>query len=356
MSRDKLIIIGVVVFGLLGVLVYRQAKKDAALGAPTTAAATEFPTISAPDDIDKISITNGDKGEVVLEKVADPNGKETDAGPPTHWVLTAPLHAEANQQAVKDIVNNLSGIAVASRIDLKLDDEVRKDKQLDPAHAIHVVAWKDGTKKIDESFGKNGGVTGTLVMIADKPDVVWAAKGKEGNTGGFSSYLYTKEAKDFRDKEVFHLDEDSISAAEIVNPHGRFAFTKTDSKWTGTFDKRPIPRFDPEKAKDLARIFKSLNAMDFAEGKSLADAGLDKAESRLTLHVKGDDKPYELFVGKISTGTDRYAKRADREPIYILSNYSADYVTSDIAKYQSVLDAGAGPAAKAKGADAGKKL
>lgn len=351
MSREKLIIGGAVLLGLLGVLVYRQAKKDESLGAPSMAAATETPTISAPDDVDKISIQNGDKAEVVLERVVDSSasasgGGAADGGPPTRWVLTAPVHAEANQQTVKDLVSNLKDLTVASRIDLRLDDEVRKDKQLDPAHAIHVVAWRSGNKKVDESFGKSG-PAGQLVVLPDKPDAVWAAK-------GFSSYLYTKEPKDFRDKEVFHLDEGSVEAAEIVNSHGRFAFTKGE-KWAGTFDKKPIPRFDPEKAKDLVRIFKSVNAIDFGEGKSLADAGLDKPEAHLTLHVKGDDKSYELLVGKISSGTDRYAKRADREQIYVLSSYTADYVTSDVSKYQSVADAGA-PAATAKPkADAGKK-
>lgn len=347
MSREKLIIAGAVLIGLLGFLVYHQAKKDESIGAPTMAAAAELPTIHAPDDIDKISITNGEKGEVILEKVADPNGGDADGGPAMHWVLTAPVHADANQQTIKDLVANLKDLTVASRIDLRLDDDVKKEKQLDPGHAIHVVAWKGGDKKVDESFGKSG-PAGQLVMIADKPDIVWAAK-------GFSSYLYTKEAKDFRDKEIFHLDEGSVSAAEIVNSHGRFAFTKGD-KWAGTFDKKAIPRFDPEKAKDMVRVFKSVNAIDFGEGKSLADTGLDKPEAHLTLHVKGDDKPYELLIGKISSGTDRYAKRADREQIYQLSNYTADYITSDASKYESAADAGAGPAvgAKAKG-EAGKK-
>ena len=79
MSRDKLIISGVVVLGLLGGLVYRQAKKDESLGQPVASAA-ELPTVSAPDDVDKISITNGDKGEVVLQKVPDPTGTASDGG------------------------------------------------------------------------------------------------------------------------------------------------------------------------------------------------------------------------------------------------------------------------------------
>lgn len=79
MSREKLIVFGVVLLGLLGVLVYQQAKKDESLGAPM-ASAKDFPKVSAPPDIDKLSITNGEKGEIVLERVPDPKAAPSDGG------------------------------------------------------------------------------------------------------------------------------------------------------------------------------------------------------------------------------------------------------------------------------------
>src|SRR5579864_5648426 len=140
MSREKLIAIGVVVLGLLGILVYKQAKNDESLGAPM-ASVKDFPTISAPEDIDKLSITNGEKGEVVLDRVPDPKAEPGDGGAPaTKWVLSKPVAAEANQQAVKDIVSNLKELKVDELVPFKLDDDVRKAKQLDTAHAVHVVA------------------------------------------------------------------------------------------------------------------------------------------------------------------------------------------------------------------------
>ncbi len=338
MSRDKLILAGVVVLGLLGVLVYQQAKKDEALGRPT-ATATEFPTVSAPDDIDKISITNGDKGEVVVEKVPDPKGEATDGGPAMQWVLTKPLKAPANQQAVKDIVANLRDLKIESQINLKLDDEVRKDKQLDPAHAVHVVAWKGGDKKADELFGKSG-TAGQLVVVASKPDSVWAAK-------GYSAYLYTKEPKDFRDKEILKFDDANASQVTISNSHGTLSFTKGES-WAGTLDKKPIARFDQEKLKDLLRAYKSLSADDFGDGKSAADTGLDKPEATVAIRLSNDSKPYELLVGKVSAGTNRWAKRSTDDTIYQITNYAAEWALSDASKYQAAADAGAPDAGKGK--------
>jgi hypothetical protein len=338
MSREKLILLGVAILGLLGVLVYQQAKKDEAIGRPS-AAATELPTVSAPEDVDKISITNGEKGEVVLEKVPDPKGEPTDAGPATVWVMTKPVKAAAGQQAIKDLVANLKDLKIESQINLKLDDEVRKEKQLDPGHAVHVVAWKTGDKKVDALFGKSG-TAGQLVVVAGKPDAVWAAK-------GYSAYLYTKEPKDFRDKEIFKFDDANVSQVTVTNSHGTFGFTKGDA-WVGTFNKKPIARFDPEKLKDLLRAYKALSADDFGDGKSDADTGLDKPEATVTIHLSGDGKNYELLAGKVSSGTNRWAKRAGADAVYQITNYAAEWALSDSAKYQTVADAGAPDAGKKK--------
>jgi uncharacterized protein DUF4340 len=332
MAREKLIIFGVVLLGLLGFLVFRQAKKDESLGAPL-ASAKDFPAINAPDDIDKISITNGDKAEVELDKVPDLHAPPGDGGAEMHWVMSKPLHAEANQQTVKDIVANLKDLKVDSRINLKLDDEVRKQKQLDAAHALHLVAWKGSDKKVDELFGKSGGA-GELVVSSDKPDQVWAAK-------GYSSYLYTKEPKDFRFKEILKFDDSNAGQVTITNPHGTLSFTKGDN-WAGTMDKKPIARFDPEKVKDMLRAYKSLNAEDFGDGKSLAETGLDKPEATISIHLKDNAAKFELAIGKVSTGTNRWAKRLDDDEIYQITNYVSEWALSDTGKYQSAVDAGAG--------------
>ncbi len=348
MSRDKLIIGGVVLLGALSFFVYNQAKRDESMGKPTITAA-DFPTISASDDIDKISLTNGDKPEVVLQKVPDPasSAPQGDAGVAMKWELAKPVKAEANQQTAKDLANNLKDLKVDAKINLILDDAVRKDKQLDAAHAVHVVAWKGGDKKIDEFFGKSGSA-GQLVVVADKPDAVWAAK-------GYSSTLYSKDAKDFRNKEIAHFDDASATQATIANTHGAFSFAKSGDKWTATFDRKALAHLDEEKIKDMLRAYKGLNAEDFGDGKSLEETGLDKPDARVSITLK-DDKAIELLVGKISTGTNRWAKRADSDIIYQVPGFAADWVTSDVSKYQASADAGAAkPPGKTAAKTGGKK-
>ena len=345
-SRDKLLIGGVVVLGALTFLVYKQAQKDDALGKPTVTEA-DFPTISAPEDIDKVSITNGDKPEVVLQKVADPSAPATDAGAATKWEVVKPVQADANQMVAKDLVTNLHDLKIDSKINLTLDDAIRKDKQLDPAHAVHVVAWKGADKKVDEYFGKSG-TAGQMVTVADKPDAVWAAK-------GYSSYLYTKEAKDFRNKDVLKFDDLNATEATIVNSHGTFVFAKGGDKWTAMFDKKPLPRFDETKVKDMLRAYKGLSADDFGDGKTVAETGLDKPYATVSIALKDAPAPVVLQVGKVSTGTDRWAKKGDSDAIYQLASSTADWATSDATKYQTTGDGGAPAATKPKPKTASKK-
>jgi hypothetical protein len=336
MSRDKLILVGVLILGLLGFLVYKQNQKDEALG-HTTASAKDFPTISVPDDIDKISITNGDKPEIVLERVPDPKGMPmADGGLPTIWQMTKPVSAATNQSTVKDVVNNLKDLKVAEQVNLKLDDEVRKDKQLDAAHGVHVVVTKGGDKKLDATFGKAGAQGNTLVIVADRPDVVWAAK-------GFQSHQYTKEPKDFRDKEILKFDDANAAQVTVTNAHGAFSFTKGDH-WAATLDKSPLPKFDEDKIKDLLKLYKSLNADDFADGKTLADAGLDKPEATVTITLRDGAGKYDVLVGKTATGTNRWAKRGNDDTIFQITNYAGEWATADVAKFQAASDAGAGDA------------
>ena len=332
MSRDKLIIVGILVLGLLGFGVYKMNEKDKAIGQPT-ATAKDFPTVSAPDDVDKISIVNGDKGEVVLEKTADPNAAApADGGAGGIWKLTKPIVAAANQQTVKDLVANLKELKVESQVNLKLDDDVRKDKQLDTAHGVHVVAWKGADKKVDETFGKSG-QAGELVIVTSKPDQVWAAK-------GYSSYLYTKEAKDYRDKEILKFDDGNAAQVTIVNTHGTLSFTKGD-KWVGTLNKNPIESFSEDKVKDMLRAFKVLNADDFGDGKSVAETGLDKPDATVSIALKDGAGKYDVLVGKTATGQNRWAKRGDSDTIFQIAAGPGDWAVADGSKFSASTDAGA---------------
>jgi hypothetical protein len=329
-SRTIGIFVGVVLLGLLGFLVYKQNQKVDAIGKPTAASSADLPTISAPDDIDKISITNGDKGEVLLEKQGDT------------WMITKPIAASANQQSAKDAVTNIKDWKIKEVVNLKLDDDLKKDKQLDPGHAVHVVAWKGGDKKTDVSFGKAGSA-GQLVMVDGKPDQVWAAT-------GYSSYLFTREAKDWRAKEICKFDDTNAANVTLTNKSGACSFTRGDKGWAGTFKGNAIAGFDEQKVKDLLRDVKALSAEDFGDGKTDADTGLGAPLATLTVNLKDGAGTYTVAVGGVAKDTSHYARRvAPEDPdhtVFVIGKTASDWALADPPKFQKAPDAGAPDAGK----------
>ena len=96
LTRDKQILIAVVVLGgarhrrLLPAEEGREDRRQ------ETISSAELPPARGTEDVDKLEITNGDKGVVVLEKKDE--GK---------WWMTKPVPALGNQTNIKQMIDNL---------------------------------------------------------------------------------------------------------------------------------------------------------------------------------------------------------------------------------------------------------
>ena len=335
LSQTQKITIGVGVLVLLSFAVWKRQRSDAQLGAQTTTQSAEMPVVSGPDDVDKTSVTNGDKGDVVLEKKDD------------KWVLTKPVDFRANQENVKQLLNNLKELKAKEIVADNADDSVKKGYELDPQHAVHLVAWKGDDKKVDDWFGKSGG-RGEMMMVEGKP-AIYAVS-------GYSSFVYTRDLKGWRDTEIFKFDDANASSFEIDNTHGKLSFTKGSDKWAATFKGKPLANFDDTKIPTALGAFKSLQADDFGDGKQPSETGLDNPDSTVTITLKDNAGRYVLHVGKISSGTSHFAQKEGEPTVYTIASWSADWALGDESKFQKATDAGARDAsAPAAAKDAGKK-
>ncbi len=325
---------------LLGALWFAQKRaKDDAMAHSLTAASASLPEIKLPaddaDKITKIEIKNAGKGEVVLEKQGD------------GWKLTKPVDYPANQQNVKTLIDNAKEIRVKDSIDTGKSQYATYD--LEDEKAVHVQLFKDTNKAVDLYFGKSG-TRGQMTRIADKDGVYVAS--------GYSNYLYTREVKDWRDRDVLKFEDGNVVSVSLTNSNGAFSFSKgADDKWSGTFKGKAINGFDPEKVKDMLRVYKGLNADDFAESdKTPADTGLDKP-AELAFKLKDEGGTIKLDVGKELTGKGRYAQKDGNPTVFVLSTYVSDWAVANESKFQkpeAVKDAGAGSSGGAK-TDAGAK-
>ncbi|APS00712.1 DUF4340 domain-containing protein [Pajaroellobacter abortibovis] len=331
LSHNKQIVIGAVVLVVLAGLAYRQVKKDQQLGAMHSSSA-DMPTLASVDDVDKLQITNGSKGEIVLEKQGD------------RWKMTKPIAVGVRQDHVRHLLDNVKDIKIKEMITLQADDALKNQYELDEGHAVHLIAWKGGEKKIDCSFGKFGG-RGELMMVADRPEIFAAS--------GYSSYHYTREAKNWRENEIFKFDDSAVSHWSIDRKGASFSFTKGD-KWAGTFQGKPITRLDEEKIKDALRVFKGLTADDFADNQLPEEVGLTQPEAIINFELKDGAGKYVLKVGKVSSGSSHYAIREGDQTVFIIGSLASGWAMADVAKFQVPADAGASksdPSTEEKGED-----
>jgi hypothetical protein len=325
---------------LLGGLWFAQkSDKEDALAHSPTAASAALPDIKLPaadaDKVTKIDIKNAGKGEVVLEKQGD------------SWKVTKPLDYPANQQNVKTLLDNVKEIRLKDSIDTGKSQYATYDLEEDKA--VHVQVYKDTSKAVDLYFGKSG-TRGQMTRIADKDGVYVAS--------GYSNYLYTRELKDWRDRDIMKFEDANVVSVSLDNANGDFGFSKgSDDKWSGTFKGKPITGLDPEKVKDMVRAYKALSAEDFGEpDKGPADTGLDKPAT-LVFKLKDEGGTLKVNVGKEISGKGRYAVKDGNPTVYILSPFVSDWAVAAESKFQkpeAAKDAGAPASGGAKG-DAGAK-
>jgi hypothetical protein len=327
MERSTQLWVGVVVLAALGGADYKVSKDDATKGSSTTTSSADLPEIKAPEDADKITITNAEKGDIVLEKKGD------------KWEVTKPVTAPANQANVKQLLENMKELKVKEVIAPAPSDDQKKEFQFDKEHAVHLVVMKGAEKKLDASFGKSG-ARGQMVMVEGKPGIYTAS--------GYSSYLYARELKGWRETEIFKFDDATANQVSIANKNATLSFTKGD-KWAATSKDKPLADFDEEKIKDAVRAFKTLNAEDFGDGKTTADTGLDTPDATIKITLKDNAGNYALKIGKVSTGTSRYAQKEGDSTIFVIPQYTADWALAEPSKFQKPKDAGAADAGKAGG-------
>jgi Domain of unknown function (DUF4340) len=316
---------GVLVVLLGSLWLVQKNAKDDAMAHSQAAASAALPEVKLPaDDVDKITkiqIKNGTKGEVVLEKEGD------------NWKLTKPVNYSANQQNVKSLLDNMKEVKLKDTIDNGTGQYATYE--LDDEKAVHVRLFKDTAQAIDLYFGKSG-TRGQMTRLSNKDGVYVAS--------GYSSFLYTRETKDWRDRDVMKFEDANVVSVSLKNDNGAFSFSLNGDKWTGTFKGKPIPSLDPDKVKDMLRTYKSLTAEDFADDKPPSETGLDKPAA-LAFTLKDAGGTEKINVGKTSTGSSRYAQKEGNPTVFVLSSFAADWAVANESKFQkpeAVKDGGVG--------------
>ena len=325
MQTDKKIYIGLGILLLIGGLIYLQSRKsqEEASQRTASAAAVSLPQFKVPGDvaekITKVVVKEKDKPEVVLEL----RGED--------WWLNQPISALANKTNVRSLIDNLKTLDVKDAInDTPEAPAMYKQYDLEGEETLHVTAFQgdNGTETVfDAYFGKSG-TRGQMARLADKPGI-WVVK-------GFSSFQFTRQTKDWRERSILKFEDQNVVSIALDNSEGKFSFSKNGDVWSGTRNNAKIANLDPEKVKDMLRAFRALNAEDFADDKkdNPAEVGLGaKPTATIAIVLKDDGGSIRLVVGDTSSGSSRYAKKDGDDMVYIVGTWAAEWATAKIDKF-----------------------
>ncbi len=333
LSTENKLYISLAVLAVLGGALFLQSKKEKEEAASYTLSgqAAALPKIELSDDdlkkIDKITLSKpaGDAGaavEVELTKTGE------------DWKISKPIEASANQPNVKSLLDNLKSLKATELIDATKGSYgkfgVSDDK------ALHAVFSKGNGVALDLYFGDSGG-RGQMTRIAGK-DGVYATK-------GYSSFLYARDVKGWRDMAILKFEDTDVASVAIDNTNGSFAFSFDKGKTTKNEFKKgkdaaaaPIKNFDDSKPVDLLRAYKALNADNFADkGKTEADVGLDKPVATIVFTLK-DGAKRQVRFGATAEGSSRWAKVTGSDEIWSVSSWAVEWATADEKKFQKTED------------------
>ena len=344
-STEKKLGIAVVILLGLGGALYLQNRSEKREEATYTLQSTknQLPKFGVTEpqskEIDQIAIEQpaGDAGKgakVVLKKENN------------EWKLVEPIVAKANTSNVDSLLDNLKSLTLNEVVSDSTDAYAQYG--VTDTSAVHAVFSKGSDTVADLYFGQ-GGSRGQMVRLAGKTGVF--------GLKGYSSYLYTREAKQWRDMSLLKFEDTKVKSVEVSNEHGAFIFARLTDKekkasdsdkdkkgdWSAKFRKgkagalAPIARLDSSKIDDMVRAYKDLNALDFAQNKGPVDTGLDTPSATVTF-ILDDGAHKVLKLGKTAEGSNRWVAAGDSTEAFTISSYASDWVTSDVDKYQKPED------------------
>jgi hypothetical protein len=236
------------------------------------------------------------------------------------YKVTAPVTYPADATSAKNAFEALGKMDVS---DLVTQQETKQAEfEVDDKTGLHVVAKHDGKVLADLFIGKAMGA-GTMVRPAGSNDV-WRAS-------GITKFAFDKGPTEWREKGIITFSPAEAEKLDLVSKDGgKISLKKTgtkegnEDKWEVVSSAVKIDKLDNAVANGIVSSLANWKTNEFAEGTTLAEAGLDAPALTVTVGLKAGKSVTALVGAK--KGDDFYVKKADAPQIFLVKKYNLDKI------------------------------
>jgi uncharacterized protein DUF4340 len=240
------------------------------------------------------------------------------------YKVTAPVSYPADQASAKSAFEALGKMDIT---DLVTQQEAKQAEfEVDDKSGVRLVAKHEGKVLADLIVGKGVGA-GTMVRPSGTNDV-WQAT-------GITKFAFDKGPTDWRDKSITTFQTAEVEKLDVAGKDGaKISLKKTGSKegsedkWDVVSSSVKIEKLDNSVPNGIAAALANWKANDFADGATLAVAGLEAPALTVTVGLRGG-KSVTALIGTQKgekAGGDTYVKKADAPQIFLVKKFNLDRV------------------------------
>jgi flagellar basal body-associated protein FliL len=305
-----LVVVVIIIEGPLSERSKKEAAKESIL----------FPGFET-DQVSSVDIKTQDK-EVKLKKEDNT------------WVVATAGNYPADPKSIEDMLGKVRDL----KSTLTASKSADKHSQFEVDESgVEVTMLGTGEKALAHFFvGKMGpDYISTYVRKADQDEVLLVGEYLRG--------VFDKGARGWRDRTVFDFDASQVQTLTLVSEEkGEMAIAAQEGGgWQIT--KPEVAPAEKEAVDDIVSEISKLEADDFAEQKEettdpLKEYKLDKPQSKVVVDLT-DGTARVLLIGDES-GYRRYAKREDKDIVFLVSKSKIDRIFKDIEELKAEVEEG----------------
>jgi hypothetical protein len=155
--------------------------------------------------------------------------------------------------------------------------------------------------------------------------------------------LFDKRPSDWRDRSVTTFNADEAREIAIdTRDREEIRVRKVDAGdggaggWAVVQSTREIPELDPMVPKEILKAMASLKASEFADGTTLAAAGLDRPALTITVTLRDGEKDIVL-VGDASGADEFFVKTSEGPQIFLVKNFDIERLARRPIQFRNKL-------------------